>query len=511
LHPLQDSLAFYTLNASFSLDSSLLVAEDVKIIKIADAAIFPGDGKVIIRQNAAIESLTNATIIADTANKQHVINNASVNIQSSYSYNASGTYTFINAAKQPQIIQLDDIRVDSAYQTYALGNIDVEHEFLLSPNFGYRGKVMLQAKNPLLNFDGAYKPIQDCDLNYSLWVKFEDTLNPERLILPVAPQPEEFGETDLFAAFFHSNENNRVYPAFLSRKEYYSDTMMLAVDGFVTTREQGKEFLITSEEELDIDDGKEPKGDYMSLNTSNCEVKAKGEIRFGAKFGQVSLESFGSIDHFIIPDSTSLKLFAVLDFFFAEEALAFMQENLNLSNTKGINLGMDHIRAAYLDLLGPEEGKRIIDDLNNFGTIRTTPEALNKSIVFGDVEMYYDKSSRSFLSIGPIGIGSILGKQVNKYYDGYLQLVKKRSGDILNLYIEIDRRHWYFFSYSNNLMQAVSSHTDFNVILRDIKADDRQGEAEKNQIAYRYIISTTQKKNRFLRDMRTGDIPEDEE
>jgi hypothetical protein len=510
LHPLQDSLAFYTLNASFSLDSSLLVAEDVKIIKIADAAIFPGDGKVFIRKNANIESLTNATIIADTANKQHMINNASVRIQSSYSYNASGTYTFYNAAKQPQIIQFDDIKVDTAYHTYALGNIDVEQEFLLSPSFGFRGEVVLNAQSPLLNFDGAYKPIQDCDLNYSKWVKFNKKIDPMQLVLPVAPEPKEFAEKNLYAAFFHSNENNRVYPAFLSRKEYYSDTMMLSVDGFIKTRNNDKEFLIASAEDLHIEDSKIPDGTYMSLNTANCEVKANGEVRFGAQLGQVSLTSFGSIDHFIIPDSTSLKIFAMLDFFFAEEALSFMQANLDLTNTKGINLGLPQIRAAFLNILGQEEGSKIINDLNLYGIIRTTPAALNKSIVFGDVEMYYDKNSHSFLSVGPLGIGSILGKQVNKYYDGYLQLVKRRSGDVLNLYIELDRRHWYFFSYSNNVMQAISSHTDFNTVLREVKDDNRKEEVGKNQVAYRYIISTTQKKNRFLRDMRAGEDIEEE-
>ena len=510
LHPLQDSLAFFTLNASFSLDSNLLVAEDVKIIRVADAAIFPGDGRVEIGENARVSPLTDATIIADTANKQHIISNAVVSILSRYSYTANGTYTFYNAAGQPQIIQFDDIKVDTAYRTFALGNIGVEQEFLLSPRFGFRGGVTLNAHNPLLNFDGAYMPIQNCDLDYSKWVKFNKRLNPIQLHLPVALQPEEYAQKNLYAAFFHSNENNRVYPAFLSRKEYYSDTLMLSVDGFVKTRNQDKEFLIASAQEINIEDNKTPEGNYMSLNTANCEVKASGEIRFGTRLNQVSMRSFGSIDHFIIPDSTGMKLFMVLDFHFAEEALNYMFQQLDLANTKGIDLSLPQVRTAYLELLGQEEGNKIIKDLNLYGIIRKTPEALMKSIVFGDVEMYYDKNSRSFLSVGPIGIGSILGEQINKYYTGYLQIVKKRSGDVLNLYLEIDRRHWYFFSYSHNVMQSISSRTDFNKILREVKDEKRKDVQEKDRVAYRYIISTTQKKNRFLRNMRAGESLEEE-
>ena len=510
LHPLQDSLAFFTLNASFNLDSSLLVAEDVKIIRVADAAIFPGDGRVEIGENARVSPLTDATIIADTANKQHVISNAVVSIQSRYSYTANGTYTFYNSAGQPQIIQFDDIKVDTAYRTYALGNIGVEQEFLLGPQFGFRGVATLNAHNPLLNFDGAYMPIQDCDLDYSKWVKFNKRLNPNQLHLPVAPRPEEFAQKNLYAAFFHSNENNRVYPAFLSRKEYYSDTLMLSVDGFIKARDENKELLIASAQEINIEDGKTPEGNFMGLNTTNCEVKARGEIRFGARLGQVSMRSFGNINHFIIPDSTGMKLFMIMDFHFADEALKYMFQQLDLANTKGINMALPQVRTAFIELLGQEEGNKIIKDLNLYGTIRKTPEALMKSIVFGDVEMYYDKNSRSFQSVGPIGIGSILGEQVNKYYTGYLQLVKRRSGDVLNLYLEIDRRHWYFFSYSHNVMQSISSRTDFNKILREIKDDKRKDVQEKDRVAYRYIISTTQKKNRFLRDMRKGGSLEEE-
>ncbi|OYT13845.1 MAG: hypothetical protein B6I19_02920, partial [Bacteroidetes bacterium 4572_114] len=334
--------------------------------------------------------------------------------------------------------------------------------------------------------------------------------NPNQLHLPVAPRPEEFAQKNLYAAFFHSNENNRVYPAFLSRKEYYSDTLMLSVDGFIKARDENKELLIASAQEINIEDGKTPEGNFMGLNTTNCEVKARGEIRFGARLGQVSMRSFGNINHFIIPDSTGMKLFMIMDFHFADEALKYMFQQLDLANTKGINMALPQVRTAFIELLGQEEGNKIIKDLNLYGTIRKTPEALMKSIVFGDVEMYYDKNSRSFQSVGPIGIGSILGEQVNKYYTGYLQLVKRRSGDVLNLYLEIDRRHWYFFSYSHNVMQSISSRTDFNKILREIKDDKRKDVQEKDRVAYRYIISTTQKKNRFLRDMRKGGSLEEE-
>ena len=501
LHPLQDSLMFCAGSADYLLDSSMIIADGVRIIRVADAAVFPADGKVKIRKNAKIDRLSEATIIADTSNKQHVITDASVSLQSRYSFAANGNYTFYNAANQPQIIRFDNISVDTAYHTFARGEIEVGQEFLLSPQFGFRGEVTLNAYSPLLYFDGAYMPIQDCDPDYSKWVKFDQRLNPNRLYLPVPAQLHEFAEKKLYAAFFHSNENNRVYPAFLSRKLYYSDTMMLTVQGFVKTREGGKEFLIASEREIGIEDGRMPQDDYMSLNTTNCEVKASGEIRLGAKFDPVTMRSFGSIDHFIIPDSTAMRLYMLMDFPFPEEALNYMARQLDMANTEGINLNLSQIKTAYRKLLGEEQSNKVLSDLTLYGTTRQTPEVLSKSIVIGDVKMYYDKNTRSFRSVGPIGIARMLGNQVNKYYDGYLQIVRRRSGDVMNLYIEIDRRHWFFFTYKHRQMQALSSMTDFNKILREVKPEKRKGEG-KEQKAYRFMISTQQTKARFLRSMR---------
>ena len=130
---------------------------------------------------------------------------------------------------------------------------------------------------------------------------------------------------------------------------------------------------------------------------------------------------------------------------------------------------------------------------------------MKKSFMFTDVKLTYNKETRSYVSAGKIGIGSILGLPLNKYYDGYIEIVRKRSGDVLNIYIEIDRRNWYYFNYSSNVMQVISSQTEFNKFIREVKTEKRKDEAEKNETAYRYIISTTQKKNSFLRSMRSAE------
>lgn len=511
LHPLHDSLMFYSREATFNLADTTLVAEDVKYIKVADVAVFPGDGRVEIRENAGIQPLENAIIIADTADKTHLITDATVNIQSKYAYKASGTYAYKNLVDDIQIIQFDNIEVDTAYQTVAAGKITEDQQFMFSPQFTFMGDVSLNAGNPLLNFDGSFQIIQDCDPALERWVNFAGRIKPDSLVFPVPKQPKEYGGRKLFAGIFHSNENNKVYPAFLSPRTYFSDTLMMTAEGVITTRKKGSEFLITKAGFTDIPDDEFPDAPFMALNTNDCKIIAGGPVSFATDFNKVKMEAFGQATHFIIPDSTLFDVFITLDFFFNEEALAYMAQSLKNTNVQGASISGPVQNIAYREMLGSEGASEYLSELNSYGRARNLPEKLNKELVISDVTLKYFPDTRSFISQGPISIGMIGGEPVNKQLDGYLEIVRKRSGDIFTLYLEADRRHWYFFNHMGNLMQTISSKNEYNRYISDTDAGDRKQKAGKNETEYRYIISTNSKKNRFLRTMRQMQPSENEE
>jgi hypothetical protein len=502
LHPLHDSLSFYSTEASFNLADTTLVAEDVKYVKVADVAVFPGDGRVEIREKGKIQPLENAMIIADTADKTHLITDARVNIESKYSYKASGTYAYKNLVDDIQVINFDNIEVDTSYQTVAEGKIPEEQQFMFSPQFTFMGDVSLNAGNPLLNFDGSFQIVQDCDPALSRWVNFSGRTKPDSLIFPVPKQPKEYGGRKLYAGIFHSNENNRVYPVFLSPRTYFSDTLMTTADGILTTRKKGTEFLITSEGFSAIPDNEFPDAPFIALNTNDCKITTGGPVSFATDFNKVKMEAFGNVTHYIIPDSTLFNVFITLDFFFNEEALSFMAQSLKNTNVKGADVSGPVQQIAYREMLGREGAAEYLFELNSVGRSRDLPERLNRELVISDVTLKYYPETRSFISQGPISIGMIGGEPVNKQLDGYLEIVRKRSGDIFTLYLEVDRRHWYFFSHMGNLMQTISSKNEYNRYITDTDAGDRKQKAEKNETEYRYIISTNAKKNRFLRSIR---------
>ncbi|MCD4745039.1 MAG: hypothetical protein K8R58_01935, partial [Bacteroidales bacterium] len=157
VHPDQDSLRFYSTKAKFSLKDNVILAEDVKMIRVADAAIFPVDKKVTIRKDAQMKTLTNAKILANTVTKYHSIYNAAIKIKAKKNYTAIGAYDYIDETGYRQRIQLKKIVVDTTFQTYAIGYISDSLGFTLSNDFDFAGNIKLLANNEFLNFNGGFR------------------------------------------------------------------------------------------------------------------------------------------------------------------------------------------------------------------------------------------------------------------------------------------------------------------------------------------------------------------
>jgi hypothetical protein len=82
VHPLQDSLKFFAAKARYNLRTNVINAEDVRIIKVADAAVFPDSGNVKIFRDAEMQTLKHAIIIANTKSKYHQFYQSEVSIAS---------------------------------------------------------------------------------------------------------------------------------------------------------------------------------------------------------------------------------------------------------------------------------------------------------------------------------------------------------------------------------------------------------------------------------------------
>ncbi len=497
VHPDQDSLKFLASTATFDIKTTIIEAKNVKIIKVADAAIYPDKGDVTILKKAEMKTLENAKILANTSTKFHKLYDATVNIYSRKNYAGKGSYDYVDEANARQKIIFDKIGVDSTLQTYSLGKI-TDSTFTLSPNFEYNGNVKLLASNQYLNFNGVCKIRHFCNINRSKF-KFTGDINPNEIYIPVSSDIRNENNKKLSAGIMFMEESSNIYSCFLNEPSGYKDTSIITSQGFLTYDNIAQEYRISTKEKL-----KEfaLPGNYLSLDTKNCTLYAEGIVNMCSNLGQFKMQTYGNGKHFITTDSAEFNIIMALDFFFTDDAMKILRKSLeeNIS-LRGVDMTTEKFTKALADIVGKEKADKLISELNLYSVFKKLPEELQHTFFFADIYFKWDKASKSYVSKGPIGIGSMDKIQINKYVDGCIQVEKKRSGDGVTIYLEMSQSEWYFFKYKNGRMEVISSDQAFNNIISMIEPEKRQLDVKKDESPYMYYISTEKKKKDFLKIM----------
>ncbi len=497
VNPEQDSLSFFSSKAKYDYKKKVIYADGVKFMNVADAMVYPDSSKVVIDRNAKMRTLNNSKIIANYVTQNHTIYNSTTNVFGKKKYAASGYIDYVDEIERAQTIYLQNVGVDTTGQTYATAEIKDTSNFTLSPNYEFYGKVKLFANNEFLTFKGYSRIFHDCDLLSRNWFSFEKEINPNEIYIPVDSTTKDINGNPLSVSVFLSPDSLGIYTSYLNNKKKYSHIPVLPAEGFLYFDKVKEEYKISNKDKLQE---MSFSGNYLSLNTKNCKVYGEGIIELGNETGQVDIKTAGVIEHNQLDDEVIFDMVVAMDFFFNEESLKKMSKQLQeASDLDPAKLDRPTFEKGLRELLGSVEGDKLIAQANLNGEFKKVPKSLEKTLVFNDLKMRWNNDSRSFKSFGKLGISNVGNKQIHKYVNGKVELIKKRSGDILTIYIEVDRNNWYFFTYTRGIMQAISSNQDFNIAITEEKPDKRKSKAEKGQKPYQYMYSTETKKRDFLR------------
>jgi hypothetical protein len=98
---------------------------------------------------------------------------------------------------------------------------------------------------------------------------------------------------------------------------------------------------------------------------------------------------------------------------------------------------------------------------------------------------------------------------VNVYVDGYIEIQRRRSGDMIDVYLKADGSVWYYFSYFRGVMMSQAGNNNYNILLNNIKLNDRKHPESTVRVPYTYMISSEDRLSRFLRRMESDNPAED--
>jgi hypothetical protein len=355
------------------------------------------------------------------------------------------------------------------------------------------------ASHQFLTFSGYAKPNIRCEKITQNWIKFKGDINPENVSIPVNA-PVTDGGQKLAAAVAQASDSTGIYAAFLMPKQKASDLEIISASGVLYFDKTDKRFKITTEERL-----LRPAdpGNFLSLDDARCLVYGEGKLDFGSQLGQVEVKTVGNVTTNLNNDSTSVNVLMAVDFPFEEDALKVMWDEL--SNNALLEPTSDIGRPTYergiTELAGKEKAEKILSELTLYGSFKKMPEELRHTMFLSDLNMTWDDMTRSYRSVGKIGVGSIDKVSVNRKINGFVEVVHKRSGDALYVYLEPENGVWYYFGYARGLMQTLSSNSAFNDVINKMKPEKRVRK-EKDKPDYEFMLTTDRAVRNFLKKMQ---------
>jgi hypothetical protein len=500
-HSKQDSLNFVAPSAVYDYQNNLINAFDVKLIRVADAIIYTKDGKVTVAEAAQMKTVYGATIVANNKDRYHTIYAADVNIQGRKSFTGSGKYDYVDEAERKQVVAMHDIKVDEDLHTTAQGNVLETDSFTLSPYFNYQGKITLNSSKALLNFDGGVNiKAADCDRLKSSWLKFNSEIDPKNILIPVSQTPVSINNKPLYSGIFLAPDSIHIYPAFLSGRRGYNDKLISTSSGFLRFNKDSMLYEIASLEKLAHRDS---IGSYLSFHPTTCIEYGEGKINLGIDLGQMKLNSYGSVSMNVQTREVLLDIMLDADFMFDATAMKMMASRIDsFPNLTGVDINDPLLIRSWTESLGIKRTDKYREEMSLLGKPKEFPAELQHTTSLKHLKLKWDQETKSYQSYEKMGVGNVLDNQVNKLVDGFVQISKKRTSDVMDIYLKMDDKNFYYFGYTRGVMQSFSSNSSFVEALRKLPIKVRQMDVKRGETPYIYMVTSDTRFSNFLRDYR---------
>jgi hypothetical protein len=494
--PGQDSLQFAAGSVFLTLGDYVMQCKKIPHIIIADSKVLPDSGKAVIRQNAEMDLLLNAKIIADTLNKFHKIDKVNIKINGRTDCNGSGTYSYYDKNKKEQKFYLDQIYIVEKKFLEGKTLIPDTNNFMVGPKVGFRGNTILHSFNKNLEYNGFFKANHKLPLPKTDWFRSAATINPDSIFIPLTPPITNLNRQTLSNGFFVSNDSTHLYASVFSRKRNTSDQELLKCEGTFTYNEKFDEFRIGDINKIY---GLSRRGNFLAMSEQKKIVYGEGKFNFGLETPgyKVNAGGYGSVN--LRDTSFSMKLSMSIDMILPNQAIKMMYDSINEQSAAASSNYFDEklLKYSIPNMVEEKTYNKLSENLDDELSSKTLEE-LQKTFFITDLQMVWDQSKRAFTNnTGDFGVKSIDKYLIERRLTGKVEIVKKRGGDEMTIYLQQPQGSWYFFRYQKGIMAVLSSDILFNEVIKT-NIDKVSKEKEGYQIRQANISD----RNKFVRSLK---------
>jgi hypothetical protein len=489
-------LQFAAGSVFLTLGDYVMQCKKIPHIIIADSKVLPDSGKAVIRQNAEMDLLLNAKIIADTLNKFHKIDKVNIKINGRTDCNGSGTYSYYDKNKKEQKFYLDQIYIVEKKFLEGKTLIPDTNNFMVGPKVGFRGNTILHSFNKNLEYNGFFKANHKLPLPKTDWFRSAATINPDSIFIPLTPPITNLNRQTLSNGFFVSNDSTHLYASVFSRKRNTSDQELLKCEGTFTYNEKFDEFRIGDINKIY---GLSRRGNFLAMSEQKKIVYGEGKFNFGLETPgyKVNAGGYGSVN--LGDTSFSMKLSMSIDMILPNQAIKMMYDSINEQSAAASSNYFDEklLKYSIPNMVEEKTYNKLSENLEDELSSKTLEE-LQKTFFITDLQMVWDQSKRAFTNnTGDFGVKSIDKYLIERRLTGKVEIVKKRGGDEMTIYLQQPQGSWYFFRYQKGIMAVLSSDILFNEVIKT-NIDKVSKEKEGYQIRQANISD----RNKFVRSLK---------
>jgi len=492
----QDKLTFYTSSVKMKVTDYVMNIEGIPFINIADSRIMPDSGKAVIRENAEMDMLTNASIYGDTITKFHKLERATVKINGRTDIVGAGTYIYTDKNNTQQEFYFEKLYVADKKFIEGTTVIRDTSVFYVGPKMRFMGNTILRTNTKNLAYNGFFKAEHKMFLPRTDWFRSEEVINPDSVYINVKTTLTNLSRQSLTNGFYISNDSTHVYPALFSRKRNTSDAELFGCSGVFTYNEKFDEFQLGPYDKVF---GTAKRGNLMVLSLAKKIIFGEGVFNFGFKSDGFNLLSAGMANYKYEDTSFTLRAFMSLDFLLPQQALKMMFDSLS-EQTVNSPANFQDKRLTTLALsqfLDEKIVNKFSGDLaDELGSKNSDP--ILKTILITEINLEWNQAKRAFISTGDFGIRSFDKLLLERRLNGKMEIVKRRSGDDFTFYIQNGTNDsWYYFKFQKNTMAVASSDIFFNDVIKQT-----QDKISKERKDYRLRQANFSERNKFVRSIK---------
>lgn len=488
----EDSLYFMSRYSTYHLRNPRLDADTVPYVLVADMVSYPHRGKLSIEAEKRMLPLEEARMETSISERYHKIYDASLTIRGRYRYAGKGFIDYIDERDSAQKIKLDSIYITPPHEgnaTQAYGYATVDQNFKLSPRFHYEGKITVDANEKYLMFQGGVKPLYQCREMKASLLNFMSRLNPDSLMIPVGFPQRDINNEWLASGVVVSYDSTHLYHSFVSPRFRVLDRDLSRPEGFMTFDRKRGRFVIADSVYYLMKDSISRR---VELDPSQCRSFTEGILRMPFELNRVKTYTTGRMYYDDTDSIHTFRGFMDLNFLFSKEAMQFLASAL-LTNPDldDIDESGEYYKLGLRGRIPRKLYEQVENEIELFSKLKNQLPQMNATISLGEVQMRWDQENYSYVSMGQLGIASLMGIKIGKRVNGYIEFMKRNGGDKLVLYIEPSPGVHYTFTYSGFTMYANSSNQEFMKVIKNTPKRKRKEKSEGDKKAYVYQRGTT--------------------